>query len=94
MLSQELVPQDLTSLAASSHRVDIEVGKGLLGNLFRLVAVGEDRLVVFKHSLEKLILNILPPQRLSIVLLQMLDLISGVHLVGLRAAWRRLLALS
>ena len=79
VLSQQLVSQDLAGLATPSHRVNIKVGKGLLGDLLRLIAVCEDSLVVLKHGLEKLILDVLPPERLSVVLLKMLYLVAAVH---------------
>jgi hypothetical protein len=94
MLSQELISQDLASLATPGHRVNIEIGKGLLGDLLRLVAVGENSLVVLKHGFEKLVLDILPPERLSVVLLEMLHLVAAIHRVVLRAARWWLLALA
>jgi len=69
MLSQQLISQDLASLATPGHRVDVEVGKGLLGDLVRLIAVREYSPVRLKYRLEKLVLNVLPPERLSVVLL-------------------------
>lgn len=79
VLSQQLVSQDLARLATPGHRVDIEISKGLLGDLIRLIAVCEDSPVVLKHGLEKLILDVLPPERLSVVLLKMLYLVAAVH---------------
>jgi hypothetical protein len=79
VLGQQLVSQDLARLATPGHRVDIEIGKGLLRDLIRLIAVCEDGPVVLKHCLEKLILDVLPPERLSVVLLKMLYLVATVH---------------
>jgi len=94
VLGQELVSQDLASLATSSHCINVEIGKSLLGDLIRFIAVCEDRLVIFEDGLEKLVLDVLPPERLSIILLEMLHLVPAVHGIVLRATRRWFLALS
>ena len=94
MLSQKLISQDLASLAAPCHRINVQIGKGLLRYLLRLVAVGEDSLVVLKDRLKKLILDVLPPEWLPVVLLEMLHLIAAVHGIVLRATRWWFLALA
>ena len=61
MLSQQLIPQDLAGLAAPGHRIDIEICKCLLADIFGLVAVGEACRIVLKHRLEEIVMYILSP---------------------------------
>ena len=75
MFGQQLIPQYLAGLATPSHGIDIEVGKALLANLLRFIAVHEDFLVIIEHRLEKVILDILSPQGLSVIFLQVLHFV-------------------
>ncbi len=92
MFSQQLVPQDLARLATSSHSIDIQIRK-VLEAFLRLIAVGEHLLLILKHRLEEVVLDILAPQRFAIILLQMLDLVPSINRI-LRASRGGLLALS
>lgn len=72
-ITQQLVSQHLAGLAASRHGVYVEIGEALLSDR-SVVRIGEDLFVIVKDSLEKVVLDILSPQRLAIILLQMSNL--------------------
>lgn len=93
MLCQEFVSQDLASLAAPCHGINVEIGKALLCNLARFITVGEDGFVVIEHGFEELVLNVLAPQRLAVVFLEVLHLVAAVHGVVLRTTRGWFLAL-
>ena len=78
MFAQELVSQDLACLTTPSHGIDIHIGKGLLADGFRFVAVGEANSLVFEDALEKVVLDILAPQRFTIIFLQVSQLIPTI----------------
>jgi hypothetical protein len=81
VLSQELFPQDLARHATPSHRIDVEVGESCFDNM---IPACEDSLVVFKHGLEKFVLDVLPPEWFSIILLESLHFIPIVRRAVLR----------
>lgn len=51
MFTQQLISQNLARLATSSHRIDIQVRKGLLANGIRLITIGEDGIVILEYEL-------------------------------------------
>lgn len=59
-VAHQLISQDFTRFRASSHGVDVEVCKRLLGQGL-IVRVGKDLLVVVEDGLEKVELNINSP---------------------------------
>lgn len=78
MFAQQFVSQYLAGLATPCHRIDIKLGEGLLRAARGFIAVREHRLLIFEDCPEEFILNIFAPKRLSIILLQMSDLIPTV----------------
>lgn len=77
MLAHQLIPQDLARLATPRHRINVYLCEALRPQ-FRIIAIGEALRVIIKDIPQELILNILPPQRLSIILLQMPHLMPAV----------------
>lgn len=73
-LAHQFIPQDFACLTAPSHGIDVYVRKGAL--LTPVIAIGEDVFRIRKDRLQKFELNILPPKRHTIRLLQMFDLAS------------------
>lgn len=74
-LAHELVPQNFARLAAPGHGIDVHVRKGAF--LPPVIAIRKDVFRICKDRLQELELNILPPKRYTVGLLQMLDLASG-----------------
>lgn len=75
-LRQQLVFEDLAALAAFCHGIQIDVCKGMATG--RVGLLGEDALVILEHELEEVVLNVLAPQRDTVVLFEMLDLVAAV----------------
>lgn len=75
-LTKQLITQDFAGLSTLRHRIDIDVGKSLASLLG--IDVGEDLLFVLKDCLEKLVLNIRPPQRDPVLFLDVLHLVPPV----------------
>lgn len=72
----QLILQDLACFAAPRHGIDVDVGK-----VHILLAVGvprEDGRLVLKNKLQKLVLDVLAPQRDAILLFQMSNLVARV----------------
>ena len=72
----QLVFQDLTSLAAPCHRVDVDIGKVQV--LLSVGVSGEYCGLVLEDKFEELVLDILAPEGDAILLLQLSNLVSGV----------------
>ncbi len=78
MLCQQLIFQNLAGLATPGHCIDIQIRERLL-RPGRLIAIREHLLLIIKDGLQEIILNVSPPQRLSIILLQVLNLIPRIN---------------
>lgn len=83
-LSQQLIFQDLAALAALGHGIEINVRERMPKRFIRLL--GKDTLFVFEDQLQEVVLYILAPKGNTVILLQVLDLISTVD--GRHAAVR------
>lgn len=77
-VTEQLVTQHLACLAAPGHGVDVEVREALLAQAVLLVAVGEDLLLIVEDGAQEVVLDVLAPQRLAILFLEMPDLADGV----------------
>lgn len=73
-LGQQLVLQDLAAFAALGHGIEVNVGKGVSRCSVRHLV--EDAGLVIKDGLEKVVLNVLSPQRHAIFLLQVTNLVT------------------
>lgn len=72
----ELLLQYLAALAALAHGIDIDFSKG---EAFLGVRIPSKTLLfVVEYKAQELVLDVFPPQRDAILLLQMADLISRV----------------
>lgn len=62
-ITKQLIPQNLTCLAASSHGINVEVCECLLilAIAYRLVAVREYFIVVVENGLEEIVLDVSSP---------------------------------
>jgi len=77
LILRQLFLQYLTSFTALCHGVNVDFSESVS---FGIVGVlREHALLVSENELEKVILYVLPPQRHTILLLQMLNLVAGVY---------------
>jgi hypothetical protein len=72
----KLILQNLASLAALSHSIDINIGK--IQILLPIGPAGEDRGLVLEDKLKELELDIFAPQGDAVLLLQMPNFVSRI----------------
>jgi hypothetical protein len=75
-ITLKLILEDLASLAALSHSININIRK--IQILLSIRPAGEDWGLVLKDKLKELELNIFAPQRDTVLLLQMSNLVSRI----------------
>lgn len=73
-LSQELVLQNLATFAALGHRIQVDIGERMAEAA--IAPLVKHPLVIFKNSLEKVILYVFPPERDAILFLEVSNLVS------------------
>ncbi len=74
---QQLLLQDLTSLAALSHGVYVYLCEGVV--LRAIAVLRETPRLVRKDQIEEVVLNVFAPQRYAIFLLEVSYLVSRVY---------------
>lgn len=72
----ELFLQNLAAFAALRHGIDIYLGKGVTFGSIRILC--EDSLLVLEDETQKIILDVFPPQRYPVFLLQVTYLVSRI----------------
>ena len=81
-VTKQLVAKDLTGLATPGHGINVEVSEALLADPARFVAVGKDFLLVREDGPQEVVLDVLPPERLAILFLEVPDLADGARSIG------------